>query len=131
VIALSGLYYFVYSSPSTGYFDEHLIVQIGGPYYNSTDPSASIPAAYYPANFSVGRGEHVFLVVENTDNVTHGMAIKGYNVDSGEIKAKGSATITFVSNQVGNFTVYEPAVDCGGGKCDANASLTGIMSVVP
>jgi len=73
----------------------------------------------------------VFLVVQNLDNLTHGLAIKGYNVDTGQIKPNATTTLTFVANQVGNFTVYEPATDCGGGKCDSNATLTGVMSVVP
>jgi heme/copper-type cytochrome/quinol oxidase subunit 2 len=125
IIAVSAIYYFaVYSKPKN-YLSENILIEIGGPIYNATDPSASIPAAYYPSNFTVAQGDHITFVVHNEDNVTHGFAVREYNVDTGVIQANQTKMVSIVTNLVGNFTYYEPSADCGGGNCDANADLVG------
>lgn len=119
IVAISAVAYFtVYDKPSPGYFSEQLTVQIGRSASNAT-------ATYLPDNFTLSQGEHVSLVVQNTDNSAHGLAIPKFNQNTGEIAANGTATIAFVPNVVGNFTFDEPSTDCGGGTCDAGQALTG------
>jgi plastocyanin len=126
IIVVSGVYYLtVYNKASSGHFTERIIVGIGGAFYNSTDPSASLPAAYYPANFTVPNGATVILAVTNTDNLTHGLAVPQFSVDTGPMKPNASVDITFTPSGPGNYTYYEPAADCGGGNCDSGQDLTG------
>ncbi len=133
LIALSGVYYYlaVYSKPSSGFFSENVVISIGGYFYNSTDPAASVPAAYYPSYFVVARGAHITLVITNTDNMTHGLAVPNFNVDTRAMKPNATVSLSFVANPPGNYTYYEPAADCGGGNCDAGATLNGTFTVSP
>jgi heme/copper-type cytochrome/quinol oxidase subunit 2 len=136
IVALSGAYYYfeVYSKPSsTGYFSERVRIDIGGYYYNASDPVDSTPAAYYPSSFNVTVGAHITLSVTNTDNMTHGVAVPAFHVDTGPMAPNATTTITFVASPTGNYTYDEPSSDCGGGSCDSNqslAALTGWFLVV-
>jgi len=126
ILVVSAAYYFaVYQKPSSGGFTERIIMGIGGAYYNATDPSASLPATYYPDNFTVPKGASVILAVTNSDNLTHGLAVPQFNVDTGPLKPNASVDITFTPSGPGNYTYYEPAADCGGGNCDSGQDLTG------
>lgn len=111
------------SSLPSGYDAEQVYVQIAGATYNTT-------AGYFPANFSVTLGQHIEMIVQNTDNKTHGLAIPSFSLDTGQIPPNGTATLTFNANALGNFTYYEPKADCGGGNCDAGQSLNGYFLVV-
>jgi heme/copper-type cytochrome/quinol oxidase subunit 2 len=136
IVALSGAYYYfaVYSKPSGGgYFSERVRIDIGGYYYNASDPSNSVPAAYYPNSFNVSEGAHVTLSITNTDNMTHGLAVPQFKVDTGPMQPNATTTLTFVASPVGNYTYSEPSSDCGGGNCDSNSTtddLTGWFLVV-
>ncbi len=136
VIAISGAYYYfeVYSKPTTtGYFSERVRVDIGGYDYNTTDPANSLPAAYYPSSFNVTVGAHITLSITNTDNMTHGLAVPAFHVDTGPMGPNATTTLSFVASPVGNYTYSEPSSDCGGGGCDSNqslAALTGWFLVV-
>jgi heme/copper-type cytochrome/quinol oxidase subunit 2 len=126
IIAVAGIYYLaVYNKPSTGYFSENVIIQIGGALVNATDPAASVPATYYPENFTVADGAHITLVITNTDNVTHGLAVPHFNLDTGAMQPNETIDLSFVASPPGNYTYTEPAADCGGGGCDAGQALTG------
>jgi hypothetical protein len=132
IIAFSGVYYFaVYNKPATGFFSENVIVQIGGAIINSTDPSADVLATYYPDNFTVADGAHITLVITNTDNVPHGLAVPNFNIDTGEMKPNATAMLSFVASPPGNYTYSEPSADCGGGNCDAGQAMTGWFVVSP
>jgi heme/copper-type cytochrome/quinol oxidase subunit 2 len=125
VAAVAGIYYFaVYNKPSSGGgFSERVKIDIGGFFYNSTDPSNSVPAAYYPPNFNVSIGATVNLVIRNTDNMTHGLAVPGFNIDTGAMAPNATKILTFVASRAGNYTYTEPNSDCGGGTCDSNETL--------
>ncbi len=133
VAAVGGVYYFAfYSTPSSPpYFQERILIEIGGAYYNATDPASNTPASYYPSNFNVSSGAHVTLFIQNEDNFTHGLAVPHFNVDTGAMKPGSNTTLSFVASPVGNYSYYEPRSDCGGGSCDANQSLVGWFLVVP
>lgn len=133
VAAVGGVYYFaVYSKASSPpYFQERILVEIGGAYYNATDPANSTPAAYYPPSFNVSVGAHVTLFIQNEDNLTHGLAVPHFHVDTGVMQPGSNTTLSFVASPVGNYSYYEPQADCGGGNCDANQSLVGWFLVVP
>jgi hypothetical protein len=126
IIAFSGVYYFaVYNKPATGYFSENVIINIGGAIVNSTDPSASVPATYYPDNFTVANGAHITLVITNTDNIPHGLAVSNFNINTGEMKPNATVMLSFVASLSGNYTYSEPSADCGGGSCDSGQAMTG------
>jgi heme/copper-type cytochrome/quinol oxidase subunit 2 len=133
LIVIGGAYYYfaVYSSSSSGSFSERIRIEIGGYFYNSTDPANSVPASYYPSNFTVARGAHITLVITNEDNKTHGLAAPQFNIDTGPMKPNSTATLSFVANPVGNYTYSEPSADCGGGNCDAGQDLNGTFTVAP
>lgn len=122
LVAFAAVAYYALNRPSSGYYGEQVVIQIGG-------AVGSIPATYYPGNFTVSLGEHITLLVENTDNITHGLAIPSFNVDTGEIKPNGTATVSFVATPAGNYTYDEPKADCGGGNCDAGQALSGWFEV--
>ena len=125
LIAVGAVYYYeeVYNKPAVGNFSERIVVQIGAYYYNATDPSESVPATYYPDNFTVGLGAKIDLVITNLDNVTHGLAVPHFSVDTGPMQPNATVTLSFVASPTGNYTFSEPAADCGGGACDSNSSL--------
>jgi heme/copper-type cytochrome/quinol oxidase subunit 2 len=131
LIALSGVYYFaVYNKPSSGYFSERIRIEIGGAIYNATDPTQSLLATYYPDNFTVAKGAHITLAITNEDNITHGLAVPQFNIDTGQMKPNATTTLSFVANPVGTYTYEEPTADCGGGNCDAGQSMNGTFHVV-
>ena len=129
LVAVGGIYYFVvYNKPTTvGGFSERIKIDIGGYFYNTTDPSQSVPAAFYPENFNVSQGAHITLFITNQDNLTHGLAVPKFNVDTGPMKPNATATLSFVATPTGNYTYVEPSSDCGGGNCDSNATLASFI----
>jgi heme/copper-type cytochrome/quinol oxidase subunit 2 len=133
LVALGGVYYFVvYNKPATvGNFSERIKIDIGGYYYNTTDPTNNIPGAFYPENFNVSQGAHITLFITNTDNMTHGLAVPKFGVDTGPMKGNATTTISFVATPTGNYTYVEPSSDCGGGNCDANDTFVGWFLVQP
>jgi hypothetical protein len=54
------------------------IAIIGGVGYPTID-------TYSPDNFTVTMGQNVTLVVQNTDDNTHGLVIKAFGIDTGKI----------------------------------------------
>jgi heme/copper-type cytochrome/quinol oxidase subunit 2 len=129
LVAVGGIYYFVvYNKPaSIGNFSERIRMDIGGYYYNATDPSQSVPAAFYPENFNVSLGAHITLFITNQDNLTHGLAIPQFNVDTGPMMPNATTTLSFVATPTGNYTYTESSNDCGGGNCDTNSTLASLI----
>lgn len=129
LLALAVVY--VYSSghkSGAGAYGVTITVQIYGAIpanttlNNSTTP---IPASYDPLNFTVFKGEQINLRVQNTDNLTHGLAVPKFNLDTGPMKPNATVTLTFTPTATGNYTYYEPSADCGGGNCDSGQALSG------
>lgn len=112
------MYFGVYSKPNSNYSGERVLIQIAGASCCIANTTTDIPAQYYAANFTVGLGTHVTLVIQNTDNVTHGLAIPHFNLDTGPMKPNATVTLSFVASPSGNYTYYEPSSDCGGGDCN-------------
>jgi heme/copper-type cytochrome/quinol oxidase subunit 2 len=133
LIALSGVYYYfaVYNKPSTGFFSERVRIDIGGALINATDPSQDVQATYYPDNFTVANGAHITLAITNTDNVTHGLSVPKFNIDTGPMQPNATAMLSFVASPAGTYTYIEPSVDCGGGNCDAGQAMNGTFTVAP
>jgi heme/copper-type cytochrome/quinol oxidase subunit 2 len=129
IIVVAALYYFtVYSKPSSVGSQEEFI-QIGGAIVNST---VNIPATYYPLNFTVVQGLKVVLLVQNTDNQTHGLAVPQFNVNTGPMSKMQNVTLSFVVKTPGNYTYDEPSSDCGSGNCDTNeTAFNGWFIVLP
>jgi heme/copper-type cytochrome/quinol oxidase subunit 2 len=126
LLVLGAVYYVaVYNKPSgpSGYFAVQVAVGIAG-HLQGTN------ATYLPQNFTVEKGEHVSLVIMNADNVTHGLAIQQFNLDTGQIKPNGTATLSFVPTAVGTIIFDEPSPDCGGGNCDAGQQMNGNITVI-
>lgn len=134
LILVSGFYYFaVYNKPSKEYASERIVVQIAAAYYNSSDPNnlngMNSPGTYYPNSFIVPLGDHVSMVITNTDNVTHGLAVQSFSLDTGPMRPNATVTLQFVAAPLGNITFYEPKADCGGGNCDAGQEYNGTITV--
>lgn len=89
---------------------------------------------YVPANVTVRQGQVVTLVVFNTDDNTHGLAIPSLNVDTGIIKHGITARVTFTADKVGTFAWDEPPGYCTGGNgniCNSSQDLKGSLTVMP
>jgi hypothetical protein len=128
LVAISGFAYFaVYDKPKAAAFGETVHIQIYGYFENGT--SGTLPASYAPDNFTVMKGTIVTLKVDNTDNITHGLAVPHFNVDTGPIQPNGTAMISFTANAVGFYTWNEPSADCGGGTCDSGQAMNGNFTV--
>jgi heme/copper-type cytochrome/quinol oxidase subunit 2 len=130
IIVVAAVYYFaVYNTPSTGLASQEEFIQIGGAIVNST---VNIPATYYPLNFTVVQDTRVVLLVQNTDNQTHGLAVPQFNVNTGPMTKMQNVTLSFVVKTPGNYTYDEPSSDCGGGNCDTNeTAFNGWFIVAP
>jgi len=127
VVALlgSGGYYFYTTSQSCNNCVTVNVTIIGGDTANSTD-------TYSPDSFTVAEGQHVTLVVLNTDDNTHALYIPAFNVNTGIIQSGNTARIQFVANQAGTFPFYEPAGDCQGGvgnECNSVQAMNGTLTV--
>jgi nitrous oxide reductase len=100
---------------------------IGGVGANTTD-------TYSPNTFTVTQGQHVTLVVLNTDDNTHGLVIDAFHVDTGIIPSGNTVRATFVASQSGTFLYYEPPGYCTGGVgnvCNSEQDMRGNMTVLP
>ena len=99
----------------------------GTPNQNTTD-------TYSPDSFTVTQGQHVNLVVLNTDDNTHGLVMTQFHVDTGIIPSGNTVRLSFVANMTGTFQYYEPAGYCTGGvgnACNSAQHMTGKMTVLP
>lgn len=127
IIAISGLYYYadVYKKSSPANYGVIIHVEIAG--YFHPNSTYSLAGSYYPGgmgtNFTVALGDHVNMIVTNEDNLTHGLAVPQFNVDTGPLSPDKSVTLSFVATPVGNYTMTEPKADCGGGNCDSNSTM--------
>jgi len=128
VLALSAAYYITTVSDGNSKNSVTIdITIIGGETTNSTD-------TYSPDNFTVTEGQHVTLVVLDSDDNTHGLIIPQFGVDTGIIQSGASVRVQFVANQAGNYTFYEPAGYCTGGfgnACNSIQKMSGTMTVLP
>jgi nitrous oxide reductase len=89
---------------------------------------------YIPANFTVTEGEYVTLAILNTDDNTHGLVIKAFGVDTGLIDPGDTTRVSFLANETGTFTYYEPPGYCTGGYgnvCNSVQHMIGNMTVAP
>jgi len=89
---------------------------------------------YSPDNFSVTEGQHVTLAILNTDDNTHGLALKTFGIDTGIILPGDTARVSFVANQTGVFEFLEPPGYCTGGVghiCNSVQHMWGYMTVNP
>jgi plastocyanin len=89
---------------------------------------------YSPDNLTVRQGQQVTLAVLNTDDNTHGLVIDKFKVDTGIINAGQTVRVTFVANQTGTFTYYEPPGYCKGGLgnvCNSSQHMIGNVTVTP
>lgn len=133
LIALGAVYVYSANQSHTGTYGVTILVQIYGEIpansamNNSTSP---VLASYDPLNFTAFKGEQINLRVQNTDNLTHGLAIPKFNLDTGPMKPNATVTLSFTPTALGNYTYYEPSADCGGGKCDSGQALNGWFLVV-
>jgi len=123
VVVVAGALYARSASSSSGGSVEVDIEIVGGLGASTTD-------TYQPDNFTVSQGQTVVLVVQNTDDNPHGLAIPAFNVDTGAIKSGGTVRVTFVADKAGTFTFSEPAGYCGA-NCNSAQKMTGTMTVKP
>jgi len=89
---------------------------------------------YLPANFTVKEGQSVTLVIYNSDDNTHGLAIPAFNVDTGIIKGAHTGRVTFAPDKIGTFPFNEPPGYCTGGNgnvCNSAQDLKGNLTVTP
>jgi heme/copper-type cytochrome/quinol oxidase subunit 2 len=128
-----------------------LVAVAGGEYYLQTYNAKSGPSSvsinitiyggvgagttdrYAPDNITVRQGQQVTLAVLNTDDNTHGLVIDQFKVDTGIINGGQTARVTFIPNQTGTFSYYEPPGYCKGGfgnVCNSVQHMIGNMTVV-
>ena len=89
---------------------------------------------YVPDNFTVTQGQTVTLVVQNTDDNTHGLEIPQFGVNSGIILPGDTVRLSFLANQTGVLRYQEPPGDCKGGYggvCNSVQHMWGFITVVP
>ena len=84
---------------------------------------------YNVRNFTVTQGEHVTLVIQNTDDDPHEFAIPTFGVNSGIVPSGQTVRLSFVPTKAGVFEWYEPPGLCG--NCTGKQEMTGNMTVVP
>jgi len=66
-----------------------------------------------PATITVHKGDHVILIVTNTDDDSiHGVIIPELNLNTGPLKGDESAKLEFNATQTGTFTILCPVPGC-------------------
>jgi heme/copper-type cytochrome/quinol oxidase subunit 2 len=89
---------------------------------------------YVPANFTVTEGQNVTLVILNTDDNRHGIAIPQFGLKNTLIPPGDTIRVWFVANETGVFKYSEPAGDCAGGfggVCNSVQHMWGWITVLP
>jgi heme/copper-type cytochrome/quinol oxidase subunit 2 len=89
---------------------------------------------YSPANVTVREGQSVTLAVFNDADVTHGLVLPAFNVDTGIIPSKHTIRASFLADKVGTFSFNSPASHCSGravNACDNQQGLDGTLTVLP
>jgi heme/copper-type cytochrome/quinol oxidase subunit 2 len=129
VAVIAGGAYFSQSStpkPSTKTQEVDLQI-IGGVGVGTVD-------TYVPDNFTVTEGNNVTLVIQNTDDNTHGLEIPQFGINSGIILPGVTDRVWFIANQTGIFKYQEPPGDCKGGfggVCNSVQHMWGYITVSP
>jgi heme/copper-type cytochrome/quinol oxidase subunit 2 len=88
---------------------------------------------FVPDNFTLTQGNTVTLVVQNTDDNTHGLEITQFGVNSGLILPGDTVRLSFLANQTGIFRYQEPPGDCKGGfggVCNSVQHMWGFITIV-
>ena len=129
VAATAGAYYVSSGSKASNSAPSNIVnISIQGGVGNGTVDQ------YIPSTFTVKEGQSITLAVLNTDDNTHGLAIKAFGVDTGKIPAGHTQRVTFIANQTGTFLYYEPPGYCTagvGGRCNSVQHMIGNMTVIP
>jgi hypothetical protein len=133
LVAIAGIAYVAVNDKPKNYYGFTVSLWMYGAIQNSTGPGVccNIPASYDPTNFTVPAGTHITLDINNSDTLTHGLAVPAFNVDTGPMKPNSTAVLTFTVPTAGNYTYDEPPADCGGGNCDAGQAFQGFILVTP
>jgi heme/copper-type cytochrome/quinol oxidase subunit 2 len=123
VLAVSAGYFVngVSSGGSNGSVTINLVVLPG---LNATSVDT-----YNVRAFTVTRGEHVTLVVQNSDDDPHELYIPAFNLDTGIVPSGQTVRLSFVPSKAGVFDWYEPPGLCG--NCTGKQEMTGNMTVLP
>ena len=128
VVVASGIYYAeTFDSKSSSNSQTVNMQIVGGVGVGTVD-------TYVPDNFTIKEGQNVTLVVQNTDDNTHGLVITQFGVNPGVILPGHTDRISFVANQTGTFKFYEPPGYCKGGfggVCNSVQHMWGYMTVSP
>ena len=115
IIVVSGAYYFtsVGGGNAANSVTVNIVVTAGLLGQNSTYDT------YAPRNFTVTEGQHVTIVVQNTDDGPHSLTIPQFNVNTGILQGGQTGRVSFTPNQVGTFEYFEPAGVCNSGGIGA------------
>ena len=65
-----------------------------------------------PATITVHKGDHVVLIVTNTDELPHGIAIPQLNLGTGRLRGDQSAKLEFDANTTGTFNIVCSVPGC-------------------
>ncbi len=65
-----------------------------------------------PATVTVHKGNHVVLIVTNTDEVEHGIVIPQLNVNTGALEEGEKVKLEFDATNTGTFTMLCSVPDC-------------------
>ena len=79
-----------------------------------------------PATVTVHKGNHVVLVVTNTDEVEHGIVIPQLNLNTGALEGGEKVKLEFDATSTGTFTMLCSVPDCAAD----HAQMVGQLVVV-
>jgi len=103
LIVVAGLiaYYQPYQSPATPQVKtETMTVDIKSVTENGVDHHI-----FDPGTVTVHKGDHIVMMVTNTDELPHGIAIPDLNLDTGALRNGQTAKLEFDATTTGTFTM--------------------------
>jgi len=65
-----------------------------------------------PATVTVHKGEHIILIVTNTDELPHGIVIPQLNLDTGPLREDQQAKLEFDANTIGTYSILCSVPGC-------------------
>lgn len=65
-----------------------------------------------PATVTVHKGEHIILIVTNTDELPHGIVIPQLNLDTGPLREDQQAKLEFDANTTGTYSILCSVPGC-------------------
>ncbi len=107
VVVVAGVlaYYAIASTPQVNTETARIAIK-------EVDQNGAERHIFDPGTITVHKGDHIILIVTNTDEHVHGIVIPQLNLNTGSLKEGQEVRLEFAADMVGTFTFYCSVPGC-------------------